>query len=694
MLASVPIWLGFGAGAIVLILVPLLLRAYKHSDSGIQARARKIAAAGRLQEAARLLVDAGKANDAIELLKSLRRSDEAARVHLHLGQFVQAAELFTLVADHEAASNAWKKAGRPKEAAKSVERLGRMEPAGDLYLAAGENKDALRCYEAAGQLRKAAEVYGKLGDKKNASQTMAKFLTQQGDFADAAKHWMAAGQHRNAAEALYRAGNFQASAKLFDRLGEFKSAAKAMMRAGDIAGAAANLEKTGELTAALRLYESAKMWNKVTEILKRQKNWVALGNIMMRMDKPDLAIEFYRRVSPLEEAYIECAMSMASILEHQGDSEEAMKKYAEILEFKGVSSGTSRALFSLASLCEKLGKPALAMPYLQRMSAGGPLGDKVHNWLERLEHQVVNAARTMVGGIEVATEEEAKTGKIAFNLPKRDSLADRYDITDKIGQGGHGVIYKAFDKTLGREVVLKFLFKNQLPDDLAIRYFLREAKTTASLNHPNIVTLYDMGEVSGNLYLAMEYIKGMDLEQHLTKRGGPLAFSEVGSLVKQVCSALQYAHDKTVIHRDIKPGNIMLTGEKLGKVKLMDFGLAKALDENPTKTLIVCGTPLYMSPEQIAGDFVDHRSDIYSLAVLVFQLVTGITPFPASNILAHHQFTPPPHPTSLNKDLPVEAAEVILKGLEKQRDQRYQRTMDFADDLWKAMQLGEDPPAT
>jgi len=194
-----------------------------------------------------------------------------------------------------------------------------------------------------------------------------------------------------------------------------------------------------------------------------------------------------------------------------------------------------------------------------------------------------------------------------------------------------------------------------------------------------------MGQVGENLYLSMELIDGITLEEKINKHDGVLSLEYVASVTYQLCDALQYAHDKTIIHRDIKPGNVMLTGARFDNVKLMDFGLAKALDENPSKTLIICGTPLYMSPEQIVGDFVNHLSDIYSLGVLIFQLLTGKTPFPSANILAHHQFTASPHPTTLRREIPVEAGDVLLKAMEKQRESRYQSAADFAADLGAAL---------
>jgi len=647
----------------------------------------------KVSEAARLLVDDGRYQEAIALLMQKRRLREAAKIYLHVGDYKHAAEIFSSLKDHETAANCLLKAGDRPGAAAEYEKGGLHVQAANTYLQAGKLKEAARAFLTAKQYQKAAAVYKELGEKKKAAAIMGAWYKSTGDFVNAGKNLYAAGKVKEAGVAFALAGLHEKAAQLFEKVGEFGLAAKARLQAGDIETAAAHLERIGDIKAAIRLFEAAGKWNKVVECYKREKNWLALGNIMMRLEKYDLAIEFYKRLTPLDEGYLEAAMSMATILEGQGDTEGAIRKYSEILEFKGMAVSNAPALFALCTLCEKTNSPEVALPYIRQFRASGPVGEKAENWKNRLEQMVITSAQTMAVGLEVAEEGEVAAADGAVSLPQKAGVSERYETVDKIGQGGHGVIYKAFDKVLGREVVLKFLFRNQVPSDMARRYFLREAKTTASLNHPNIVTLYDMGQIGDNLYIAMEFIDGVTLEDRMIEAGNRLPFEETISILEQLCEALQYAHDKTIIHRDIKPGNVMLTGPNMSVVKLMDFGLAKALDENPHKTLIICGTPLYMSPEQIAGDFVDHLSDIYSLGVLVFQMFSGRTPFPAANILAHHQFSPPPHPTTINKDVPIEVGDIILRTLEKKREDRYQSANRFARDLKEALESGSSAAA-
>ena len=685
MLANLPILFTVGGGIVILAIVFFVVRIMIIARRDPYSEVDRFLGQRKIMEASRLLVELGRTSEAIDLLIEERRLAEAARVYLRVGNHERAAELFAKVGDHEAAANSFRKVGRFPEAAMALEKIHRYEDAGDLYVQAKELKQGARMYNKGKQYKKAGDLLLRLGDKKRAAALLGRHYMQIGELDKAGKHFLLSGKLKQAGETFFKAGEFNKAAQIFEKLGEFRLSAKARLQAGETRAAAEALEKVGDLAGAIRLYEAADEWNKVVELYKRQQNWAALGNIMMRLEKYDLAIEFFKRITPLEEDYMESAMSLAAILESQGDVKESLKKYSEILNFRGVNIQTSKALFALATLCERTNRADEALPMLRQLDVEGPAAEKAKNWLERLENMMIAGAQTMAVNIETVSEEEAKQGKVDFELPKKESIADRYDVVDKIGQGGHGVIYKAFDKTLGRDVVLKFLFRNQVPDEVAKRYFLREAKTTAVLNHPNIVTLYDMGQVGENLYLSMEFIDGITMEDKLRDSDGILPLDYVASVTYQLCDALQYAHNKTIIHRDIKPGNVMLTGMRKDNVKLMDFGLAKALDENPSKTLIICGTPLYMSPEQIVGDFVDHLSDIYSLGILIFQLLTGKTPFPSANILAHHQFTPAPHPTTIRKEIPVEAGDMLLRTLEKARENRYQRAADFATEIGAAL---------
>ncbi|MGA2403056.1 MAG: protein kinase [Syntrophobacteraceae bacterium] len=259
------------------------------------------------------------------------------------------------------------------------------------------------------------------------------------------------------------------------------------------------------------------------------------------------------------------------------------------------------------------------------------------------------------------------------------TIKNRYEIVAKIGEGGMGVVYKALDKTLHRPVAIKMLHPAQSSLMLKTRFQV-EALVTASLNHRSIVTLYDFSEEEENQFLVMELLEGKTGKQLLEEKGA-IPFPELIKIFGRVIEGLVFAHNHGIIHRDIKPNNIMITTS--GEVKLMDFGIARAKDSpQMTQTGFTVGSALYMSPEQIRNQKLDYRSDIYSLGITMFEMATGTAPFQDPNasdisILIGHLSSELPSPRSVNPDLPESLEEVILKATRKNPDDRFQTMEEF-----------------
>jgi serine/threonine-protein kinase len=262
-------------------------------------------------------------------------------------------------------------------------------------------------------------------------------------------------------------------------------------------------------------------------------------------------------------------------------------------------------------------------------------------------------------------------------------IKDRYEIVAKIGEGGMGEVYKALDKTLQRSVAIKILHPAHSNQMLKTRFQV-EALVTASLNHRSIVTLYDFFEEEENQFLVMELLEGKTGKE-LLEETGAISFPALIKIFSRVIEGLAYAHSHGIIHRDIKPNNIMITTS--GEVKLMDFGIARAIDSpQMTKAGFTVGSALYMSPEQIRNQKLDHRSDIYSLGITMFEMATGTAPFQDPNaseynILIGHLSSELPSPRSVNPDIPESLEEVILTATQKNPDDRFQTMEEFGQAL-------------
>lgn len=263
-------------------------------------------------------------------------------------------------------------------------------------------------------------------------------------------------------------------------------------------------------------------------------------------------------------------------------------------------------------------------------------------------------------------------------------IADRYEILGKVGAGGMSDVYKAKDLTLGRFVAIKVL-KAEFSEDLNfVTKFRTEAQSAAGLEHPNIVNIYDVGSENGMHYIVMEYVEGITLKTYIEKKG-QLSFKEAISIAIQVGRGIEAAHSKNIVHRDIKPQNIIISTE--GKVKVTDFGIARAATSN-TINSDVMGSVHYASPEQARNGFVDGKSDIYSLGIVMYEMVTGRVPFDGDTTVAvaiQHLQEEMVAPSAYAPNLPVSMEKIILKCTQKNPDRRYESVTALLADLRKAL---------
>lgn len=282
---------------------------------------------------------------------------------------------------------------------------------------------------------------------------------------------------------------------------------------------------------------------------------------------------------------------------------------------------------------------------------------------------------------------EAHTETLATPMPdiiRGNVLSERYEIIEEIGKGGMGKVYKAFDKDIDENIALKIIRPEIASNAQIITRFQNELKMARKIAHRNVCKMYDLGKDGNTKYISMEYVQGEDLKTTI-KRMGPLTVGKAIYVAKQVCEGLAEAHRLGVIHRDLKPRNIMVDRE--GNARIMDFGIAISHETKEiTDSHIMLGTPHYMSPEQVSGKPTDQRSDIYSLGIIMFEILTGQVPFDGDttiSIALKHRSEKPPDPAEINYRISDEFSQLILKCLEKDKEKRYQSANEVLSNLRK-----------
>jgi tRNA A-37 threonylcarbamoyl transferase component Bud32 len=498
-----------------------------------------------------------------------------------------------------------------------------------------------------GDFAGAARALERAGQAKVAHALLARLDQEQGRTAAAAEHFEAADRLPEAAELRAALGEYERAALLFDRAGALERAAEMYQAAGEPAAAGGAWERAGDWARAAACYREAGETAHLTGALESLGSYFEAAELCLAASDWTRAIRDLQHVPPGDNRYLEACRMLADAYERVGDPELALRKLEEAVRGGGGDGAPLDLQARLAEALERSGELERALEAWETVRTRDDDYPEVHTRIERL--------RKKLSGERA----HARTAPLSgFDAPG----FSRYEVLEEIGRGGMGVVYKARDRRLGRVVALKRLPENLRDHPKAVELFLREARAAAALNHPNIVTLYDADEENGTFFFTMELLEGQNLYAILRKveRVRP---RDVARLGVQAATGLAYAHERRIVHRDVKTANLFFTRDKV--LKIMDFGLAKMIEEVRRAVTVVAGTPYYMAPEQSAGESVDGRADLYALGVTLFELLTGTLPFEEGDVAFHHRNTPPPDPRDRFAEVPPSLARLVLDLLAK-----------------------------
>lgn len=676
--------------------------------------AKKAQEHGLFARAAQIYQLANRPADAARAFRKGAEWGEAAKIFEQIKDWDSAAFCYRKLGDDGARLHVFKKAGMWAEAAKLAIKMGRSLEAADILVQAGDRE-------------RAAEQYRLGGEQTKATTITAELLEERGELASAGRTWAQLENWERAFDCFKRGGDDQMAAKVLIKVGRREEAAELYAQSGRTEEAAQMFEHLQLYRRAATLYSKAGNHARALHCLTLEGDHLAVVKLRVARGEISEAIALAESLDATSAAFLQ-AIELAADLRHQADDPAGALKNLYRLIQAPLPSEKRRSITKRATeLCLELRQPRLGRLLLDRLD--GTLGDAPgeNTWANAIRGQFLEmneedsnelgilttaAPRASGGMVQVgdARRSNEASGLIEGTVAYVDgsviagagtetfgvevgpdgwpdgvppALARRYSGLERLGQGGNGVVFRATDIMLDRTVVLKFMIEGSMPTEMARKYFQREIRMAASLSHPNIVHIYDMGNEDGIPWYSMEYVEGLPLTAHLPL-GRPLGDRIfLMSMVEQLCAALDHAHGKDMVHRDIKPGNVLVATD--GTCKLLDFGLARAMDEGFGENSVLAGTPYYMAPEQIDGSEVDHRADIYALGVIIYRMFTGHLPFTEGNIFVAHALEPVPDPLGFNPDIPAKVVQVILRCLEKSPAARYNNCMKISRDLNDAL---------
>ncbi len=654
--------------------------------------AKVYAQTGRYLEAGQHFKKAGKEQAAAEAFEKGGEALEAGKLYLKNRMFLEAARCFGNTPNHLRTAESYEAYYRevrgglgdnvPADKAKALGDLAkkaayfykiagqidraisillevRLKPyAAELLLEKGEIERAVELYLEVGQHLRAAEICTAGDRHKQAAEIRAQHYLKQGQNREAIRYFEEAGDYLTAADLLAGMGELVKAAELFIKGGDSKTAAETFFAAGQPERAVEAYEAMGDLPRAIQACEQSGNESKLCEIYERAKNYFEAGNLYRKRGLPDKAEACLIKIGKEDPHWFEATHRLGDLYLETGKYPQALEKYQQLVSQKQLNPDNLDLYYNLGILYEHTNQFQYAHTIYSRILA-------IHPHFKDAVMRETALRQRMSGG-------SGLPGTPADQV--RAPNASRYQIVREIGRGGMGVVYLAKDLNLGRQVAYKVLPPELKHNPQFVATFVREAKALASLGHPYIVSIFDAGEDGGNYFIIMEYVEGQNLKD-LLARSRKIPISSGLQIFSQLCQALDYAHGKKVVHRDIKTGNLMWTQGQI--IKVMDFGLAKVIENAQAGRTAIAGTPYYMSPEQTLGKALDHRTDLYSLGVTLYELFTGQVPFKDGDIGYQQVHTPPKPPRELNSEIPETLQRIILKCMAKDPSQRYQSAREI-----------------
>lgn len=584
-----------------------------------------------------------------EMLAQLGRTQEAVTLLRALGHKARAARLLQEAGQIEPAIEAYLDAGDVDSAQRLVTQTHNLDP-----------RLLVRIAQGTGQSAKAARLLAGLGEVQEAAQA----YEEAGDWASAAREWHRMRDFPRAATAFFRAGQFGEAGRFFELAGDWPRAAESYLRDGDRAKAASAFQKAG------RFFEAA-------------ESFLAVGD----KTKAARALQMVPTNGP---EFRPATLLLVPLLLEEGLPGVALQRLRMLAPETVPGSDQLDRLYWEGRVQESLGQDGEAADAYQKLIA---LRRDFRDATDRLTQLSVRLSvlrpagpGTFGPGLEPTLREGAAL--LAPAAPRPVTLgpgalvAGRYEIHEELGRGGMGCVYSAFDRELKDKVAIKTVLTGSDGDGREMERLVREVQICRRITHPNVVRVYDLGRFEGGIFISMELLEGVGLDS-LIGRGKQLSLSRVRSIVSEVLAGLGEAHNLGIVHRDLKPSNLFLTARHL---KILDFGIARMAESDPhlTRTGFAVGTPLYMSPEQVRGEALDGRSDLYSLGVLVFTLLVGREPFPgpgAGAIVLDHLQNLAPDPGELRAGLPPPWSELVVRLLAKAAGERLPSAQAVAEAL-------------